>query len=88
MFSFAWLRVEELGQGPCSRKVPFAFAPSTAVIESHTIVAAQMIEGLLILIVPSLSDIGWATATVCLSITDASPAAPPDQITSSDVVGH
>ena len=36
----------------------------------------------------SLSDVGWATATVYLGITDASPAAPPDQITSSDVVGH
>jgi hypothetical protein len=37
-----------LGQGPWSRKVPFAFAVSMAVVESHTTIVAHAIEGLLI----------------------------------------
>ena len=37
-----------LGHGPCSRNVPFALAVSTAVVESHTTIAAHTIEGLLI----------------------------------------
>ena len=52
-FSIDLVWVDELGQAPSSRKVPFAFAPSRAVIESHTKIAAQRIEGLLILIVPA-----------------------------------
>jgi len=41
------LATDTLGQGPCSRKVPFAFASSTAIVESDTTIAAHMIEGLL-----------------------------------------
>ena len=37
-----------LGQGPCSRKVPLAFATSTAIVESETTIAADII-GLLML---------------------------------------
>ena len=52
-FGVERLATDTLGQGPCSRKVPFAFASSTAIVESDTTIAAHMIEGLLMASFPA-----------------------------------